>query len=141
MSAPSRTPAVFTDLDELLAAADGGQRDLGATEWVEVTPADTETFEQATGGEVSPYFAVSLTNRFLPDLIQVPAARSGVNYGADSARFGLPLRAGDRVRGSATLLAATAVSGGVQTTIEIRVEMEGSEEPACSVRSLSRWLR
>ena len=134
----SPTPSLFTDLDELVSAA---PRDLGATGWVDVTKDELEMFEAATAGQVSPYFAVSLTNRFLPDLIQVPAASSGVNYGAESALFGPALRAGDRVRCAATLQAATPVNGGVQTTIEVRVEVEHGEEPACVVRSLSRWLQ
>lgn len=115
--------------------------DLGVTDWVVVTAADVEGFEGATGSGVSPYFAVSLTNRFLPDLIQVPGASSGVNYGADSVRFGPPLGPGDRVRCSASLVSAKPVNGGVQTAVEVRVEAEDASEPACVVLSLSRWLR
>jgi acyl dehydratase len=132
------TPAVFAEVDDLLSSA---PRHLGTTAWVEVAPSDVQRFERATGGEISPYFAVSLTNRFLPQLIQVPGASSGLNYGADSARFGSPLQAGDRVRCSASLVSAQPVNGGVQTTVEVRVEVDGATEPACVVRSLSRWLR
>lgn len=131
-------PAVFTDVDDLI---DASPRELGATDWVEVTGAEVERFERSTGGQVSAYFAVSLTNRFLPDLLQVPGASSGVNYGAESAAFGPPVGAGDRVRCSATLAAAAPVNGGVQTTVEVRIEVDGRAEPACVVRSLSRWLR
>jgi len=131
-------PAVFTDLDELLS---GHPRDLGATDWVEITTAEVAGFEDAVGGPVSPYLALSLTNRFLPDLLRVPAAASGLNYGAESARFGRPLSAGDRVRVTASLVDAAEVNGGVQTTVEITVEVAGAAEPACVVRSLSRWLR
>lgn len=140
MSRRSETPApaVFAAVDDLMAAA---PCDLGVTDWVGVTAADVEGFEGATGGQVSPYFAVSLTNRFLPDLIQVPGASSGVNYGADSARFGRPLGPGDRVRCFARLVSAEPVNGGVQTAVEVRVEAEGAPEPACVVLSLSRWMR
>lgn len=136
MTASAR-PAVFDDLDHLLKAA---PLDLGATDWVQVADADVSRFEQSTGGDVSPFLALSLTNRFLPFLLSVPGAASGVNYGADGATFGAPLRAGDRIRVSATLTSAAEVSGGVQTTVEIRVEVDGAE-PACVVQSLSRWLR
>ncbi len=129
---------MFTDLDALLAAP---TLDLGVTEWVEISAAEVAGFEAATGAPASPYFALSLTNRFLPELMQVPGAATGVNYGAESARFGAVLQAGARARGAASLVAASAVPGGVQTTVEIRVEVEGWEEPACVVRSLSRWLR
>ena len=129
--------AVYTSLDELRMAP---PLDLGATDWIVVGEGELSDFEGAVGGGVSPYFALSLTNRFLPDLLLVPAAASGVNYGAESVEFGPPLAAGDRVRGAAALVAADEVKGGVQTTVEIRVEVEGTDRPACVVRSLSRWL-
>lgn len=132
------TPVVFTDLDDLLGAAPAG---LGTTDWVTISEQDLTGFAAATGVGASPYFTLALTNRFLPDLIAVPAASSGVNYGADAVRFGIALRSGDRVRASASLLQASAVAGGVQTTVEVRVEVEGRPDPACVARSLSRWLR
>jgi acyl dehydratase len=132
------TPTVFDDLADLLEAA---PLDLGGTAWTEVGAAELTRFEEATSGPVSGYLALSLTNRFLPDLIQVPAASTGVNYGAESVRFGPPLGPGARVRAVARLTAASEVAGGVQTTVEITVEVAGAAEPACVVRSLSRWLR
>ena len=129
--------AVYASLDELLKAP---PLDLGATEWIVIGEGEVAGFAESTQSSGSPYFALSLTNRFLPDLLLVPGAASGVNYGAESVRFGPPLVAGDRVRGSAALVAADEVRGGVQTTVEIRVEVDGSDEPACVVRSLSRWL-
>ena len=132
------TPVVFSELDGLLAAAPA---DLGATAWTVVAADEVAGFERAVSGGASPYLALAMTNRFLPDLLQVPAASSGVNYGADSVRFGPALAAGDRVRAAASLVAAVAVAGGVQTTVEIRIEVDGGGEPACVVRSLSRWLQ
>lgn len=138
MSSAPDAAAVFTDVDDLLEAA---PRDLGATDWVVVSAEEVVRFERSTGGPASAYFAVSLTNRFLPTLIQVRGASSGVNYGAESAVFGPVVQGGDRVRCAASLMAATPVNGGVQTTIEVRIEVAGRPEPACVVRSLSRWLR
>jgi acyl dehydratase len=137
------TPTVYADLGDLLAAP---PLDLGTTDWIEVTQADVTAFASATGGPaqvVEPYMALSLTNRFLPELLDVPAATSGVNYGADSVRFGPPPPAGARLRAKAVIVAAAEVPGGVQTTVEITVEAEGGipAEPACVVRSLSRWMR
>ncbi len=136
---------VFQDLDELLSA---GRRDLGATDWVELTRSVLTDFAAATwspGGDddnvAPPMLLLSLTNRFLPDLLEVRGTSSGINYGAGTVRFDAPARAGDRIRASAHLLEAAEVPGGVQTTVEIRIEVQGSEKPACSVESLSRWLR
>ncbi|MDE3203782.1 MAG: dehydratase [Acidobacteriota bacterium] len=130
-------PVIFDDLDQLLGAA---PLDLGGTDWSEVTGEEIDRFEAATGGPVSPYLALSLTNRFLPSLLAVPGASSGVNYGTEGARFGPPLAPGDRIRVKASLQSSAAVAGGVQTVVEIRVEVEGAE-PACVVQSVSRWLR
>lgn len=142
MSTPG--PRLFHDLDHLLEAA---SLDLGVTGWVEVEPAAVERFHRATrsaagpDGTVPPLMLLSLTNRFLPDLLQVPAASGGVNYGAESVRFGPVTRPGDRIRAAATLVSAAPTGSAVQTTVEIRIEVEGRTEPACTVRSLSRWMR
>jgi len=41
---------------------------------------------------------------------------------------------------AAELVACDEVPGGVQARIRITVELEGVDEPACVVESLSRWL-
>jgi acyl dehydratase len=73
--------------------------------------------------------------------MQVRGASSGVNYGTGAIRFAPPVHTGDRIRARATVVDAAAVNGGVQVSVEIRVEAEGRPEPACVVESLSRWLR
>jgi acyl dehydratase len=47
---------------------------------------------------------------------------------------------GGRIRAGAEIAAVDEIAGGVQTTILITIELEGSEEPACTIESLSRWL-
>ena len=64
-----------------------------------------------------------------------------MNYGTGQVRFPKAVKAGDRVRGRAVLTDATEVAGGIQTTVELHVDIEGEDEPACVVESLSRWLR
>src|SRR5215469_12891474 len=128
---------VFHDFDELRRT---GPTDLGTTDWVTVDPVEVQAFVAATWTQAStPFLALSLTNRFLPDLLQVPAASSGINYGADQVRFGAPVTAGDRVRCRAYLLEVTEVAGGLQTRVEVSVEVDGADEPTCVVESLSRW--
>jgi hypothetical protein len=134
---------VFGSPDDLIPAVGGN---LGTTPWVTLEASDVSRFVEATGspvndGEVPPLMVLSLTNRFLPDLLRVEGVSSGVNYGAGSARFPFPVQPGHRIRASARLSQAAEVPGGVQTTVEITVEVEGSGEPACVVESLSRWMR
>jgi hypothetical protein len=113
-------------------------RHLGTTPWLAIDRERLDQFEASTGS--LDYLALSLTNYFLPQLLEVTGASSGVNYGAESALFGPPLAAGERVRGSAQVLTATAIQGGVQTVIRITVDVDGASEPACVVDSVSRWL-
>jgi acyl dehydratase len=138
---------VFENLDSLLSA---GRRDLGSTEWVELTKSVIADFAAATWspggpeGEDSvapPMLLLSLTNRLLPDLLEVRGASSGVNYGTGPVRFGALPQAGDRIRASALLVESAEAPAGVQTTVQIRIEVEGADSPACTVDSLSRWLR
>ena len=135
---------VFEVPEDLLGAVG---RDLGTTGWSVIDAGEVRLFADATGtppdanGAVPVLMVLSLTNRFLPELLQVPGAASGINYGAGAVRFPAAVAPGVRVRASARLTEATEIPGGVQTTVEITVEAEGSGAPACVVESLSRWLR
>ncbi len=150
-------PTVFEDLAALAGAP---PLDLGVTDWITIEPAMVSAFERSTGvgheGVVAgggqgppgddaraapPLLILSLTNRLLPELLQVPGAATGVNYGAVSVRFHDFVPAGSRVRASASIIEAAVVPGGVQTTVRIAVEVEGGTGPVCVVDSLSRWLR
>jgi acyl dehydratase len=148
---------VFATLDELRGAAGAH---LGWTDWIEVTQDQVNLFADATGDHQwihvdverakaeSPfggpiahgYLTLALSNRFLPELLQVPGASAGVNYGTDRVRFPSPVPVGSRIRGGAEVTAVEEITGGVQTTITITIEVEGSPKPACVIESLSRWL-
>ncbi len=148
----------FQTLDELRAATG---THLGWTDWVEIDQERINLFADATGDHQwihvdverataeSPfggpiahgYLTLALSNLFLPQLLQVPGASSGVNYGTGKVRFPAPVPVGSRIRGGAEITAVEQVAGGVQTTITMTVEVEGGTKPACVVESLSRWLK
>jgi acyl dehydratase len=128
---------VLDSLDEVRAAVG---RHLGTSDWLEITPDRLDRFAAATGDRDHGYLALALTNRFLPQIVEVRGASLGVNYGTGSVRFRAPLLVGCRVRAAAELVACDEVPGGLQTTIRITVEVEGTDHPACVVDSLSRWL-
>ena len=147
----------FETLDDLRGAAG---THLGWTDWMEVDQARVQQFADATGDHQwihvdverataeSPYggpiahgyLTLALSNRFLPELLHVPAASSGVNYGTGKVRFPAPVPVGSRIRGGAEITAVEEITGGLQTTIIITIEVEGSAKPACVVESLSRWM-
>ncbi len=144
-------------LDELRAAVG---TDLGTSDWLEITQDRVNTFADATGDQQwihvdveraraeSPfggpiahgYLTLSLTNLFLPQVVEVTGISSGVNYGVNKVRFPAAVPVGSRVRGNVRLDAAEDVAGGLQTTMVITVELEGSAKPACIVEAISRWL-
>jgi acyl dehydratase len=130
-------PTTFTSFDDLRAAAG---THLGFTDWLQVDQARIDLFAQATGDPAATYLALSLSNLFLPQLLAVPAAASGVNYGTGKVRFPTPVPAGSRLRGGAEIQAVEEIAGGLQTTILITIEVDGAEEPACTIESLTRWL-
>jgi acyl dehydratase len=151
-------PTVFASPDDLLAAVG---TDLGTTDWIEITQERVDQFADATGDHqwihVDPvraaaespyggtiahgYLTLALTNLFLPDLIEVQGVSMGINYGTEKVRFPSPVLVGSKVRGAGRLAAATPIEGGVQSTIVVTVEIDGTSKPACVVESLSRWMR
>ena len=148
---------VFERLDELRDAAG---TNLGWTGWIDITQERVDRFAEATGDHQwihvdveraiaeSPfggpiahgYLTLGLSNLFLPELIEVPGASAGVNYGTGKVRFPAPVPVGSRVRGGAEIVHVEDIPGGLQTTITITIEIEGNDKPACVMESLSRWI-
>ncbi|MFC5697227.1 MaoC family dehydratase [Pseudomonas sp. GCM10022186] len=131
---------------------------LGHSDWISVEQSRIDQFAEATGDHqwihVDPvraasgpfgaciahgYLTLALVNLFLPQIVEVRGISMGVNYGCDKVRFPNVVRAGSRVRGSAQLVAAEEVKGGVQATIRVSVEIEGEERPGCVVDTISRY--
>jgi len=134
-------------------------RHLGYSEWLLVDQDRVNLFADATGdhqwihvdverAKTGPfgapiahgYLTLSLSNLFLPQIVEVVGFSTGVNYGVDKVRFPSPVKVGDRVRAGAQLTEVSDVTNGLQTKIVITIEVEGSSKPACIIESLSRWL-
>ncbi|HSO96035.1 MAG TPA: MaoC family dehydratase [Acidimicrobiia bacterium] len=132
---------------------------LGFGDWMEITQERINLFAEATGDHqwihVDPeraksgpfgttiahgYLTLSVTNRFLPQLLRVPAAKLGVNYGANKVRFPAPVPVGSRIRVGVEIIEVNDVPGGVQVTTRNTVEIEGSDKPGCVVEAISRFL-
>ncbi len=149
-------PIVFDSADALLAAVG---RDLGVTEWMDVTQERVNTFADATDDHqwihVDPvkakdgpfgacvahgYLTLSLAARFMPQLIEVRNMKMGVNYGCDKVRFPAPVRVGARIRGRGELVSVErAKDGSLQSILRLTVEIENEAKPACVVDTISRY--
>jgi acyl dehydratase len=145
----------FDSVATVLAAVG---RDLGVTEWMTITQDRIQLFADATDDHqwihvdevraaagpfgacvAHGYLTLSLANRFLPELVRYDGLKVGVNYGCERVRFPAPVRAGSRVRGHGQVVAAEELKrGGVQATIRITVQVEGSDKPACVADTISR---
>ena len=142
--------------DEVRAALG---RHLGYGDWLLIDQQRIDAFAEATGDHqwihVDPeraaagpfgapiahgYLTLSLSNLFLPQILEVTGFAAGVNYGTNRVRFPAPVPVGSRVRGGAELTDVADVPGGLQTTMTITIEVEGASKPACVIESISRWL-
>jgi acyl dehydratase len=145
---------IFASPGELLGAAG---RDLGKSDWLEITQQRIDLFADATGDHqwihVDPeraksgpfgatiahgYLTLALVNLFLPQLLEVRGISMGVNYGTDKVRFPSPVPVGSRVRGSGQLVEALEAKGGaVQAKVRVTVEIDGKDRPGCVADTIS----
>ena len=136
------TAPTVLDGEDAVRAAVGSE--LGTSEWFEVTAGRIADYVAATGDPGCAYFAVSLSNMFLPQIVEVRGYALGVNYGTQAVQLGTPLQAGDRVRGRASLVDVADVKAGIQTTMVIVIERDAvggaAGVDACVIESLSRWM-
>jgi acyl dehydratase len=140
---------VFAGLDELKAAAG---REIGVTDWVEVTQQRIDRFAEATGdaqwihvdveraARESPfgttiahgYLTLALLPLFMRSVLRLEGVRASLNYGANRVRFPAPVPAGARLRGRIRIReAAEMPPDALRVTYETVVEIEGCDRPAC----------
>jgi acyl dehydratase len=126
-------------------------KDLGTSDWIEITQEKVNTFADATGDHqwihVDPerakkespfggpiahgYLTLSLTPLFLPQLLNVTGFSMGVNYGTEKVRFPSPVPVGSKLRAGAVVDEVTEIKGGVQMQVTLTFEVEGATKPAC----------
>jgi acyl dehydratase len=130
---------------------------LGTSEWLVVEQSRIDQFAQATGdlqwihtdpqrAAAGPFGAtvahgfltLSLMAGMFDTAFVIDDVRMGVNYGLNRVRFPTPVRAGSRLRGHFKLQKYEPLEGGAQLTVEVTMELEGADKPACVAESVSR---
>ena len=148
-----------TVLDGVDAVSKAVGTHLGYSDWLEITQDRVNQFADATGDHqwihvdveraasgpfgapiAHGYLTMSLSNFFLPQIVDVQGFNMGVNYGVNKVRFPSPVPVGSRIRGGAVLQSADDIAGGVQTVMVITIEVEGTDKPACVIEAVSRYL-
>jgi acyl dehydratase len=132
-------------------------RELGVSDWTSVQQPAVDTFADLTGdhqwihvdverakdtpfgGTIAHgYLTLSLMAWAGGELMHVPDAKMGINYGLDRVRFPAPLPVGAQWRVGGELLEVTDVPGGVQVKTKFTVEVKDQEKPACVAETLAR---
>ena len=145
----------FQTLAELAACV--GQ-EVAVSDWLTITQQQVNLFAEATGdhqwihvdtekaaagpfgGPIAHGFlTLSLLPKFFESSFEIIGSRMGVNYGLNKVRFTSPVPVGSRLRARMKLLASEPIANdGVQMTLEVTVEREGSAKPVCVAESLVR---
>jgi acyl dehydratase len=144
-------PSTAADLSDLVG------RELGPTDWFEVTQDRVNAFADATGDHQwihvdvekaasSPLggtiahglFSLSLGPFLSSQLLAFDGFAHGLNYGYNKVRFPAPVPVGSRVRMRVIVVAADEVAGGIQVTTTQVVELEGSDKPVMVAESVAR---
>jgi acyl dehydratase len=136
-------------------------RELGPTDWVEVTQEDIDRFADVSrdhqwihvdpdrASKESPYgttvahgnLTLSLLDFFRPQLIQNRGVKMGINYGFNKVRFPAAVPAGSRVRARAELVSVEELGEGWWHVVtRYTVEGEQSEKPVCVAEGVGRAL-
>jgi acyl dehydratase len=134
-------------------------KQIGPSEWREVTQEDIDTFADLTGDHQwihtdverakteSPFgttvahgnLTLSLIDGMRIELLSSSGFKLGVNYGWNKVRFPAPVPAGSRVRGTTEIVEVDEVGGGWwQIVTRCTVEVEGSDKPAVVGDSVGR---
>ncbi|CAM04622.1 acyl dehydratase [Saccharopolyspora erythraea NRRL 2338] len=147
---------VFANRDEVVAAK--GEK-LGTSDWLTITQEQVNQFADATldhqwihldaeraaqgpfGGTIAHGF---LTLSLLPALnaqtYRFEGVKMGINYGLNKVRFPHPVPVGARVRSHTELADVAENDQGLQLTVNVTIEIEGVDKPACVAESLSRLV-
>ncbi len=105
-------PLVLPSLDALKESVG---REIGCSEWFMIT--QERTMEIRTG------------------------VRMAVNYGLNRVRFPAPVLVDSRIRARFTLAALKEISGAVEATFSVSLEVERMEKPCCAAEWVVRYYR
>ena len=148
-----------TQIANIAALANYTGKEVGISDWLEVTQERIDQFAEATedrqwihldrerAERESPFkttiahgfLTLSLLSAIARTAISVGGVRMGINYGLNRVRFVSPVPAGAHIRGRFTLATVDEIKGGVQSTWNVTVECEGSDKPCCVAEWLVRY--
>jgi len=147
--------AIFTSVADLERMH--GER-VGESEWRTVTQALVDDFAQVIDDHqwihVDPerarrespmgttiahgFLTMSLLSSMMAEVVSMPTARYGLNYGFDRLRFVSPVPVGSEIRGTFAIEDVRPIENGAQITWRAEVEIRDAPKPALAALWLSR---
>ena len=133
-------------------------RTLGPTAWFRVDQDRTDAFARAAedwhwahndvdrasrgpfGGTIGhAHLTLSLVPHLFASLVGFADGEDAMFYGYNRVRFPVPLPVGSRIRMRADIADVTDLGGfGEQLTVDLLIELDGSDRPACAAQALFR---
>jgi acyl dehydratase len=148
-----------TSVETLADLASYVGKELGTSSWVDVDQDRINAFADATddhqwihvdaerakdgpfGGTIAHgYLTLSLLIPMWTDILEVGDVQTMVNYGLNKVRFPSPVPSGSKIRARATLASFETIPGGAQLAVDILVERQGGDKPACVAQLVLRYL-
>ena len=135
-------------------------QEVAASDWIEVSQSRIDQFAETTEdrqwihidverARTSSPFGTTIAHGFLTlSFLSHLASQSlkvegdfkmGINYGLNRVRFPSPVPSGSKIRGRFTLQSVEDVSGGVQITWAVTVEVQGAAKPSLAAEWLVRY--
>ncbi len=149
----------MTTIDGIAGAKALAGREWGTSSWRDVTQEQVNTFADATDDHqwihVDPekaadgpfkttiahgFLTLSLIPALVAETVSVTNISMALNYGLNKVRFPAPVPVGSKVRGRIENVSVEDVSGGVQVTNRVTIEIAGQTKPACVAEFLTRYL-
>ena len=108
-------------------------------QWIHTDPerARTGPFD---GPIVHGHLTLSLVPALLREIYRVEGLSMVVNYGMNKVRFPSAVPVGSRLRASAELISIAPRPQGDQATVQVTIEIDGSDKPACVAEIVSLLL-
>jgi acyl dehydratase len=132
-------------------------RSLGPSAWLPVQQDRVDAFARAVddwhwahndserasrgpfGGTIGhAHLTLSLVPHLFGFLLGFAAGEDAMFYGYNRVRFPAPVPVGSSVRMRADIVDVTDLGGGEQLTVDLLIEIDGSERPACAAQALFR---
>jgi acyl dehydratase len=149
----------ITQIENIAALGAFVGKDVGVSDWLEVSQERINQFAEATGdrqwihidvdraARESPFkttiahgfLSLSLLSELGRMTMAVGSVKMGINCGLNRVRFVSPVPANSRIRGRFALASLEEIKGGVQATWSVTVELEGHDKPCCVAEWLVRY--